>query len=97
MPSADEQQRLARLDKWIAQLESQAEMLLTQAAGRFEEMTPAEMITGAGKLLALMAKLIELREQYATADGGQDAAQRLIEELLGIRPQQAGPPMLPPG
>lgn len=89
----DEQQRLAHLEKWIAQLESQAEALLSMAASRIDEMSPAEAITGAGKLLSLMAKLIELREQYSLAgNGGEDAAQRLIEELLGIRP-----PMLPPG
>jgi hypothetical protein len=62
MPEDLQQDALNRINAWLARLESQAERLL--AAYDPEELEPVQAANLASKYITLIARLLELRQQF---------------------------------
>lgn len=70
---------LRRLNTWLDRLEKQARHLLE--AFQPEELEPVQAANMAGKYITLIARLLELRQQFSTETSGEE--ERLLRIIFG--------------
>jgi hypothetical protein len=72
---------LRRINTWLDRLEDQARQLLE--AFQPEELEPVQAANLAGKYITLIARLLELRQQFTTETSGEE--ERLLRIIFGER------------
>lgn len=88
-PSQEQQPALAHTDEdalrrinlWLDRLEDQAKRLLD--AFQPEELEPAQAASVASKFVTLIARLLELRQQFTNETTGEE--ERLLRVIFGER------------
>lgn len=79
MSETTDQDALRRIDTWLDRLEDQARRLLE--AFQPEELEPAQAANMAGKYITLIARLLELRQQFTTESSSEE--ERLLRIIFG--------------
>jgi len=72
---------LRRINIWLDRLEEQARRLLETFQP--EELEPAQAANVASKYITLIARLLELRQQFTTESSGEE--ERLLRIIFGDR------------
>jgi hypothetical protein len=85
MPEDLQQDTLRRINAWVERLEEQITRLLD--AFQPEELQPAQAASVAGKYLTLLARLLELRQQYNSAPPSQE--ELLFRIIYGQVPERS--------
>lgn len=80
-----DQDALRRMNEWLDRLEDQARRLLE--AFQPEELEPAQAAAVAGKYITLIARLLELRQQFSTETTGEE--ERLLRIIFGERTMES--------
>lgn len=80
-----DQDALRRMNEWLDRLEDQARRLLE--AFQPEELEPAQAAAVAGKYITLIARLLELRQQFSTETAGEE--ERLLRIIFGERTMES--------
>ena len=74
-----DQDALRRINELLDRVEDKAHRLLE--AFEPEELEPAQAANAAGKYITLIARLLELRQQFTTASSGEE--DRLLKIIFG--------------
>lgn len=74
-----DQDVLHRLDTWLERLEEQARQLLATFAP--DDLTPAQAASAAYRHLILIARLLELRQQFTAVNSNME--ERLLRIIFG--------------
>ncbi|MEO9028314.1 MAG: hypothetical protein ABI413_05820 [Ktedonobacteraceae bacterium] len=77
--SSNDQDALRRLNLWLDALEEKAKLLLD--AFNADELEPAQAAAMAGKYITLIARLLELRQQFTTESTSVE--DRLLSLIFG--------------
>lgn len=80
-----DQDALRRINEWLDRLEDQARRLLETFQP--EELEPAQAAAVAGKYITLIARLLELRQQFSTEASGEE--ERLLRIIFGNRTMES--------
>lgn len=76
---ATDEDALQRINIWLDRLEDQAQRLLE--AFTPDELEPAQAAAMAGKYITLIARLLELRQQFTTESSSME--ERLLSLIFG--------------
>ena len=76
---AGDQDALRRINDMLDRVEEKAKLLLE--AFQPEELEPAQAANMAGKYITIIARLLELRQQFTTASTGEE--ERLLRIIFG--------------
>lgn len=82
--NSTDEDALQRINGWLDRLEDQARRLLE--AFQPEELEPAQAANTASKYITLIARLLELRQQFTTASSSEE--ERLLKIIFGEEKQK---------
>jgi hypothetical protein len=74
-----DQDALTRINTWLDKLEEQAKKLIEAFSP--EDLEPVQMANVAGKYITLIARLLELRQQFTTEKSSDE--ERLLRIIFG--------------